>query len=166
MTHSHKSMFLVLAAALTLGPSACDTGTGDTHGDHMIPEADDYVDGLQKDTENGSYTVKLTSDPAPPTKGVNMWMIEVSDAAGPVTGANITVEPFMPEHGHGSDSVANVSDEDEGMYHAHPVELQMLGVWDTTITIEKDGVTDTVHFVFDVEGEGDSHDHDHNHDSA
>ncbi len=164
-----STMLFAIAAALTIGLPACDsTGeTSDSHDSHDSHgeeiETDDYVDGLTKDTENGMFTVKLTSEPSPPIKGMNMWMFEVSDAAGGVEGANITVEPWMPEHGHGSDSQASVSEQSAGMYHANPVDLHMAGVWDTTITIEKDGQSDSVHFVFNIEGEGDDHDHDHDH---
>ena len=155
-----------MAAALTLTTwlPACDGGEGhETHGDsegHEThgenPDADEYEDGMQKRGEMGIFSIKLTSTPGPPSKGTNMWTLELSDSAGAIEGAQITVTPWMPEHGHGSTSPVTVTEESGGTYRAHPVELQMLGLWDTEITVEKDGQLDTLHFVFDVQTEGDT----------
>ena len=160
-TSPKSSMLFAIAAALTLGLPACDS-TGETsdsadshdsHGETGDVQTDEYMDGITKETESGLFTVKLTSEPSPPVMGVNTWILEVRDDAGGVEDALITVTPYMPEHGHGSNSVTSVSEDSGGMYHASPVELHMKGVWDTTITIEKDGQSDSVHFVFDIQTE-------------
>lgn len=176
-----RAPLVLLAAALALHLSACGDEAGDTHADTHTHESesetdadtgtetgeelqtDTYVDGLSKDTENGMYTVKLTSDPGPPALGDNMWMLGITSDGAPVVGASVKVEPWMPQHGHGPNTPATVSEVSDGMYHAHPLDLFMAGVWDTTVTVETTAGSDTVHFVFEIaEGEGGTdtgHDH-------
>lgn len=148
---------LLCAAALAL--AGCDGEGSDGHDHHHghAPDPDTYLDsGITKASDDDAFMVTLVSDPAP-RKGMHTWELAVmqhDDAGGDaamVEGATITVEPWMPEHGHGSDSEAVVEDVGQGRYVADPVELQMRGTWDTTITIVQGDVTDTVHFVFAVE---------------
>jgi len=151
----------LLAAALPSTLAACDDGSAehehDDHGhdDHgHAPELDAYeAGGITKASDDGLFMVRLVSSPEPPAKGLNTWTLEVMrhDDMAMIEQAVITVEPWMPAHEHGSDSEATVEDMGQGMYVADPVELQMRGTWDTTITIEHEDMTDEVHFVFAVE---------------
>ncbi len=96
--------------------------------------------------------VALTSEPGPPMKGVNAWTLMISDHAGAdAEDAEVIVTPYMPEHGHGSQSDAVVTVDGGGQYTVTPVDLHMAGVWDSTIEITHGGMTDEVHFVFDIE---------------
>lgn len=144
------------ALGLTLG--ACDESeTHDHehgphgHGDH---EHDEYtIGGITKMTDGGHYMVALVSDPEPPSKGMNTWVLTVMrhEDMSMVDGATVEIEPWMPDHGHGSDSVAVVEAMGQGDYRSQTVSLQMLGTWDTTVTITDGDMTDEVHFVFMVE---------------
>ncbi len=132
---------------------ACDHGGHDGNDGHESGdlEADDYSEGMVKDCDAGQFSVALSSEPGPPEKGVNTWTLEVSDHSGAaVEGATLTVTPTMPEHGHGSQSLADVTDEGGGQYTVTPVDLHMAGLWDVEITIDGGDTSDRVHFVFEI----------------
>lgn len=144
------SVGLFLGALLTWG-AACDEAEGSEmeHGEHGtdMPKnicddeerADDYRLGL---SASGSIFTATFVDamPAPPDKGDNRWEIALSDASGtPVEGAEITVLPFMPDHGHGTSVMAEVSPgEAPGLYILDPVNLHMAGLWEIRLSISLD----------------------------
>lgn len=151
---------LSTTSALALG--GCDgEPQGDDHGHHdggddhgEVLEHDVYeAGGITKATAAGHFMVSLVSDPEPPSKGLNTWTLTVMshEDMGMVEGATVTIEPWMPEHDHGSDSEATVEAVGQGDYMSQTVELQMLGTWDTTVTVTSGEMTDEVHFVFMVE---------------
>ena len=65
---------------------------------------DTFTVGLEKLGASGNYDFKLMSAmPSPPARGDNTWVLQVnamtSGAVGaPVTGASLTVTPYMPAH--------------------------------------------------------------------
>lgn len=137
--------------------SGTDTHGTDTHADTDTDtdtggvDVDEYMDGITKASDAGAFTVSLTSDPSPPIKGVNTWTLMITDGGGAgVEGGTITVTPWMPAHGHGSNSEAVVTADGGGQYTVTPVDLHMAGVWDTTIAIDDGMAMDEVHFVFDI----------------
>lgn len=124
----------------------------DDHGEEL--EHDEYkAGGITKMTDDGHFMVTLVSDPEPPSKGFNTWTLTIMnhEEQSMVDGAMVTIEPWMPEHGHGSDSEATVEAMGQGDYVCETVELQMLGTWDTTVKITHGEMSDEVHFVFDIE---------------
>ncbi len=147
-------MLAVAGLSLTAG---CDH---DEHGNHHDGhdssesgelEADEYSEGMVKECDGGLFSVALSSEPGPPAKGVNSWTLEVSDHSGAaVEGATLTVTPTMPEHGHGSQSVALVTDKGGGQYWVTPVDLHMAGLWEVEIAIEEGETEDEVHFLFEI----------------
>jgi hypothetical protein len=125
--------------------------------------AETYVPGLSQAGKDHLYMVKLmSSDPGPPIKGNNAWVIAVSDAASgaPVDGLSIKVTPFMPDHGHGTQIKAAVTAMGGGQYGLDPVNLFMAGLWQVTIDLTAGDVADMasaatvdqVVFSFCVEG--------------
>lgn len=110
--------------------------------------ADNWVLPIAKPSANGMFHVSLLSSAAsPPVIGdLTDWTMQIADAQGAmVTGATITVKPFMPDHGHGTDAVANVTaDSTAGQYDVAPLYLFMAGYWTVTFTITDGAVTDTV----------------------
>ena len=112
--------------------------------------------GTARDTKHGLYTVQLlVTDPTPPDVGENTWVLKVTDSdGGLVTGAQITVEPTMVHHGHGSFPPAFFSraGTDEGSYTIN-VGLHMSGYWKMTLTVTDSGDNaDTVVFSYCLEG--------------
>jgi len=146
---------LAAAAALILGVGCDDHDDHDSHDSHGDEsgdaDVDEYSAGLTKDSEAGHFSVELTSEPGPPVKGVNTWTLMVLGHGSAAEGAEVEVTPYMTEHGHGSNSEAVVTDDGAGQYTVTPVDLHMAGVWDTTIAITHGGMSDEVHFVFEIE---------------
>jgi hypothetical protein len=136
--------FLILGVVLATG--ACsDHGDDDDHGmSYNCAEetrADEFVIGLAKPGEMGVYEFKLlSSDPAPPARGDNTWLVEINTMAAPVapvSGATLRATPFMPDHDHGSGkSVLVTPMTAAGQYQLTPVNLWMPGLWEVTIQAE------------------------------
>jgi hypothetical protein len=119
---------------------------------HSETGFDTYSDGMSK-TSDGGMTVALTGAvPAPPAQFDNEWTLVVTDAAGePVVGATIEVLPWMTEHGHGSNVAPVVQDNEDGTYTVTDINLHMVGVWDTRVTVAtSDGAREDVTFSFCV----------------
>lgn len=96
--------------------------------------------GADDDTDHGSLQITAHLEPDPPRVGPNALHIQVLDAAGdPVEGATLTVEPFMPAHGHGSSEDPVVTEQGGGHYRADPITFTMPGQWEVTIEARADG---------------------------
>ena len=88
-------------------------------------------------TTASDFAITMKMEPASPKVGQNVMTLTVKDKEGePVVGAEITVDPQMPAHGHGSSEKAKVEDLGDGNYKASPVTLQMKGDWEITVTVK------------------------------
>jgi hypothetical protein len=116
--------------------------------------AETYTAGDEHMGLGGTIDVKLmSSDPAPPARGNNSWVILLSSMSNGVVGApmdgmaaDITVTPYMPDHMHGTPILVEVApvDGQTGEYTLSPVNLWMPGLWATTIAVsETTGSTPT-----------------------
>lgn len=145
---------LVLVALLASVVTACSDdhsmGDDDPVNCAAITDDDEFVIGLSKPGDAGILTFTIMSgDPAPPIRGDNTWVVEVTAAGAPVSNAAITVTPFMPAHGHGAaKSVVVEAMPDPGQYQLSPVNLWMPGVWETTIDVTSASGDDQVTFKF------------------
>ena len=130
-----------------------DTDT-EGQGDCASEERDDeFSIGL---TKMGALTQAsfVSADPAPPFKGDNTWILDISDLAGePLEGVEIVVIPMMPDHGHGTPIEALVAaTETPGRYEVTPVNLFMTGLWEITFELTlAGGEQDSLMFGFCVE---------------
>lgn len=110
------SVAAVLALAATLA-GACD---------EAAPAA--------SEGSRGDFVIESAFEPPGPKLGDNVLSVEVTDLEGePVTGAVVTVTPFMPAHGHGSPEPPSVVDVGGGRYRADNVVLHMPGTWQLTL---------------------------------
>lgn len=148
---------LVTASVLLAGCSSDSEDNGGSGGsggtEYKCTHATDtYSVGLSKLGTEGVFEVMLMdADPAPPSKKQNTWTVHVKDADGnDVSGATLTVNPNMPEHGHGSTQTTAVTDLGDGMYELSPVYLQMAGYWAIPITVTLGSESDTAQFDFCV----------------
>lgn len=153
---------LAILIGLALAPLVT-TGCDDGHGMHNDMEvncdletrAQTYVAGLAGAGSTDVQIMLMEAIPGPPRKDDNTWRIQVMDSAdAPLTGLNITVTPWMPDHGHGTSVTAEVTELLEaGEYELSPVNLRMPGLWETTIEVD-DGaeLQDAVVFSFCIEG--------------
>lgn len=93
-------------------------------------ESDDpWVRNAMSESEH--FVVHAESDPGVPRVGENTVFLSVTDPDGvPATGASIEVEPWMPHHGHGTESVPVVTELGEGEYEVANVVYNMSGMWE------------------------------------
>ncbi len=125
--------------------AADDDATDDDSGD------DDGNAGLTA-SDSGLFFAEFAPDPDPPVLGDNSLGILLHDAdANPVAGAALTLEPFMPEHGHGSSATPAVSEQGDGHYLATSIVYQMMGEWELIIDVEADGKSDRFVLTYSVE---------------
>lgn len=135
--------------------TASDTHATETgeEGDCAAETRDDaFAIGLSKSGSLVTATF-VSSDPAPPIKGDNTWVLDFTDAQGmPLADLEILVTPMMPDHGHGTPVNAVVTATDTvGRYEVTPVNLFMAGLWEVTFDITAAGQQDSLMFAFCVE---------------
>jgi len=119
------------------------------------PGIDAWSEGLARTSSSGNVKVTLKSgSPAPPARGTNTWQVTMTDGAGnPISGAQPTAVPFMPEHGHGSSVTPVMTSTGGPDYTVTPLYFFMPGVWQVTLTAAADaGVADQVKFEFCISG--------------
>jgi hypothetical protein len=159
-------LLISLAAMLAIMAPACSSGSngGGSSGTATTqasvcasdPRATAYAVGLSAKATDGAFAVSFVdAEPAPPSKGENTWTVKIADGSGqPVSGATVAVTPFMPDHGHGSSIVPQVTPMgSDGTYQVSLLELFMPGIWQVTFTITPaSGPADTVLFTFCVDG--------------
>jgi hypothetical protein len=149
----------VLAVVAAFGCDAPEQDAGDE--DEMMEvgcaaetRADDYALGLEK----SGATVRVQfvdAVPAPPDRGDNTWVVRVLDLASgqPVDDALLDVEPYMPDHNHGSSIATGVTPTGEpGELQLDPVNLFMPALWEVRLNfVRADETPDQVVFRFCVD---------------
>lgn len=156
--------FRALAVALSLATlvAACssdDTGDGSSgsSGSKGGSCADDtrkdvYAAGISKPADAMTVSI-VDATPAPPAKGMNALTVRVVAGGGaPVEGATVTLEPFMPDHGHGSAAVPKVTAQGDGKYAIENVYLAMAGLWVLTVKVSSGGAVHEAKFSFCLDG--------------
>ena len=101
-------------------------------------------------TSGASFAI-TSANPSVVQQGLNEWTVSVQDNGAPVDGT-VTVKPFMPDHGHGSPTVATVTPEGNGVYDISGINLSMRGVCTVTVSIASPAVDDSAVFTFCVDG--------------
>jgi hypothetical protein len=133
---------LILGVTLSVGACADDHHDDDTTYDCAKETRDDeFVIGLTKPGAASRLEFKLlSSDPAPPSRGDNTMVLQLSTIAAPVTpvsGAPMSVTPFMPDHDHGSGKTVKITPLTEpGQYQLEPVNMWMPGLWEVTVEVD------------------------------
>ncbi len=115
-----------------------------------------YAAGLEQVGSAGYRVRLLDAQPAPPQKGDNTWQFEVLDPSGMITTeVTVRVEPWMPDHGHGTPRIARVTTPAAAAtrFSATPINLWMPGYWEIRLHLSQgDAPGDTVTFPFCVDG--------------
>jgi hypothetical protein len=115
-----------------------------------------YAVGLSAKSADGAvHATFVDAMPAPPSKGENVWTLELTDAMGsPITGATMTVKPYMPQHGHPSSITPTVTPmAAPGTYQVTLLDLSMPGIWQVTLSVTKGSEPpDDVVFTFCIDG--------------
>jgi hypothetical protein len=147
------SLFLTSAALA----AACNDGQPDNEGAacRSSGRGDTYTAGLQHKGTNAVYDFKLMSAmPAPPMLNLNTWLIQINwEATGaPVTGASLTITPFMPDHQQGADTPQTQEQSTPGQYQIANINMGMPGYWEITMSAKTpDNVEDTVVYKFCIQ---------------
>ena len=160
----------VVAALATAGvaPLTLLSSCGGDDGGGGLPDAgyncavddrgEDFTAGMEKTGALGITFTLVSADPAPPSRGDNHWVLQVSDANGPLDGATVDVKPFMPDHNHGTsiDTIVEPVAGQPGTFDLTKVNMFMPGVWETTIRATPAGGSqaqrDSVVFTFCIPG--------------
>lgn len=152
-----RSLPILLAALLVAcgpTPTRPDGGT-DIAGCLNDPRVTPYAAGMQTMSSSGELRFQLVqSDPAPPIRGTNSWTMKVFNGAGTsIDGLALKATTFMPDHGHGSSIVPEVTALPAGGYSVANLYLFMPGVWRITLATTTDGgLSDSAQFLFCIEG--------------
>lgn len=103
--------------------------------------------GLAAPIELTSVSGEITGTLAPGSGrvGTNVLTVELADLDGPMAGATLAVEPWMPAHGHGSPRETTVLDLGEGRYEV-TVYFNMTGAWELQCSIDDDEDTFVLSF--------------------
>ena len=130
------------AAVLLLAgcPASSSGGAGDMQGTEDAATAGDTNCGLppfalNMEASGATLNVKLIDAmPSPPEKNQNDWTVEITDQDGkPITSPDdFVVQPWMPEHGHGTngrDPVVTALST-PGQFLLSPVYMWMGGLWE------------------------------------
>jgi hypothetical protein len=149
-------LLAVLAAACSHSSAAgpADAAPGDDDAQTVgcqDPRADTYTANLTKPGKVYTF-ILVSSDPAPPAINNNSWTLKILEAGGnAVTGAQLTVVPYMPDHRHGT-TVPTITPQSDGTYSVTLINLFMTGLWQVTVTAMSGGTTDSAMFSFCVQG--------------
>jgi hypothetical protein len=140
MMSSLRILIVALCAAWTTAArgstAVLDAGTGliGCQGDVRVTPWAPKVSVVSK--KGGLHFTLVEASPAPPARGDNHWTLRVTDASGAVKPhLALSVEPFMPDHGHGTGVKARVSAQPDGTYAVGPLNLFMPGVWRVTVFV-------------------------------
>ena len=140
---------LLLALAIPL--FGCEEPDGVCAGeDRAAPvEINTDIDG-----ENGSFVFRfLDVDPDPPDLGSNDWLVSVADPSGtPVEGCSLRAEPWMPDHGHGSNEPEGLEGTEVGQYAFEGLDFIMPGYWTVAVTADCGDAIDSVVLHLCIEG--------------
>jgi hypothetical protein len=100
---------------------------------------------LAADSDGHLLHIELRSSPQPLERGVNALQFTISDASSgqPVSGLLFSLQPWMPDMGHGSSVTPVVLEQGAGVYEVSNVSLSMPGTWQLRATFSGP-VNDTV----------------------
>ena len=149
---SRYRLTLGLALTLTGAMAGCGSSTApevvdaDFYSCAEETRATPYQPGMSVTSRDGRFVIKVLDSTwtdatgkvisEAPAKGTNVWTLEVDDAATllPVDGLQINVTPKMPDHRHGTSTVA-VTPSGSGVYTLNPLYLYMVGYWEITLDL-------------------------------
>ena len=87
----------------------------------------------------------LSVDPEPVDLGANDWTVSILDPSGvALDGCTVTVTPWMPDHGHGSNEPEGVAGSEAGQYFIEGIEFIMPGFWTASLSATCGEVTDNI----------------------
>ncbi len=151
----------ILVVALLIGVGACgedSEGTPDTPDAFVENCSDDsrahtYTPGLTVTSDDGMKVVLVSAVPAPPVRFDNTWEVQILDAQDqPMEASSFVVEPYMPDHGHGtSEPPLPQAGSELGSYEMGPFDLWMPGIWQVHMIVTHGEDTSRATFTFCID---------------
>jgi hypothetical protein len=100
-------------------------------------------------TRKGYYSVEMIIKGEVLKQGKNEIDLVIHDNKdSDVTGAEISLQPWMLDMGHGIDIEPQIEEKGGGLYHVSNLVITMGGHWQLRVMVSKNGVTDTAVFDF------------------
>lgn len=152
MITSRRLKYLVVLSFTLAAPAVLaghEHGGGPMHGPGMHGSMQPMAVDTATECETAHFRVAYQSDATPiPLNRLHRWRLEVTTLQGePVTGAEITIDGDMPEHGHGLPTRPEVTRElERGVYLVEGMKFQMPGHWVVEFHIAANGHEDTARF--------------------
>lgn len=139
----------VILGVLILGfaswTGCATTQTAHVDGEMHAPMTQHYEGSLFKVTENGEFSVEVLFPDKKVEMGVNKVDLIIHNKDDKdVTGARITVAPWMPSMGHGVMEKPVVNEKGGGLYNLSNVVFSMTGDWELRLEIASGSTTDNV----------------------
>ena len=103
-------------------------------------------------SQNAQFNGQLMAVEGGLKVGLNRYQMSLTslvDTESPVE--SITVEPWMPDHGHGSDRSPEVSRTEQDLYLIENVVYTMPGFWELRVEVMTQSGADTLVFELDVQ---------------
>ena len=116
------------------------------------PRVEAFSLGLQSVGAGGTKVAIESATPSVVQQGLNEWTVSIHDASGAPVDGTVTITPYMPDHGHGSPTLATITPKGGGDYDISGINLSMRGVWQITIAVQSATVSDSAVFTFCVDG--------------
>jgi len=140
-----KTRLIGIIMILMIWAGCATTQTAHDDSDTHSPLTKHYGDTLFKVTDNGKYGVEILLPDQKVEMGVNKVDLIIHDMKDrDVSGARVTVTPWMPSMGHGVNEKPLINERADGLYSVANVVFSMTGNWELRIQITKGSSTDTV----------------------
>lgn len=153
----NNALFIILA--MVLAASGCQSmemvpapeGPGHPGGDFT----QHYKYSHFGTTQNAEFSVELVFKEGTLQEGLNEMDIIIHDKDNrDVTGANVSMTPWMPRMNHGSNTVPMVMERGGGTYSARKVDITMPGLWQLKVRVSTVSANDEAVFEFMIAPSG------------
>ena len=113
--------------------------------------SEDYQDQYGVVSDHGVFVLDLIPKVSLNLVGRNRYEINLADRQGkPLDQAQITIIPWMPDHGHGTDREPSISPMGNGVYEVDDVVYTMPGLWHLNVEISTASMFDNARFELEV----------------
>lgn len=140
-----RAMLSLMILGLVSWTGCATTQTAPDDGGMHAPMTQHYEGSLFKATQNGEFSVEVLFPDKKVEMGVNnVDLIIHNKNDKDVSGASITVTPWMPSMGHGVMEKPIVNEKGGGLYNVKNVIFSMTGDWELRLEIASGSTTDSV----------------------
>lgn len=143
-----KVLGFIIGIQLMIGPLLY-VFAGSANAKNISGNTKHFEGSLFRISENELFSIEMVIKEKELKAGINTVDLIIHDKNdSDVSGAELTVVPWMPEMGHGVSEKPVVTEKGNGLYSVNNIVLIMTGRWDLKITVKKDTVKDTAVFNF------------------